>query len=85
VTEKPRHSRDVHVISGVPSSLPDLKSTKTIVTRILATPAARDTPDWARGVTAAQLSVKVRMRVRIPPGPFSHLCRRSIPGERTQR
>jgi hypothetical protein len=72
---------DVQVIFGVRSSLPDLKPTKTVVTLILAaTAAARETPDRARGATAAQLSVKARMRVRIPPGPFSVLWRRPIPG-----
>ncbi len=77
--------RDVHVIFRVLSSLPDLKPTKTIVTRILATiPAARETPDRARGATAAQLSVKARMRVRIPPGPFFHLWRRFIRGENAE-
>jgi hypothetical protein len=46
--------RDVHVIVGVRSSLPDLKSTKTVVTRILATIlAARETPDRARGATGS--------------------------------
>src|ERR1035438_4052382 len=52
-TGRPRHFR-------VLSSLRDLKPTKTIVTRILATiPTARETPDRARGATVAQLSVKV--------------------------
>ena len=55
----------MHVIFGVRSSLPDLKPTKTVVTRILATiPAARETPDRARGATAAQLSVKVEALCR---------------------
>ena len=36
------------------SSLPDLKPTKTVVTRILATiPAARETPDRARGANGS--------------------------------
>ena len=78
--------RDVHVNFGVLSGLTDLKPTKTIVTRVLATiPAAREAADRARGATAAQLSVKARMRVRIPPGPFSHSVEKIYTGERTQR
>ena len=45
---------DVHVIFRVLSSLPDLKPTNTIVTRILATiPVARETPDRARGANGS--------------------------------
>jgi hypothetical protein len=45
---------------------------------------ARDTLTRVRGATVAQLSVKARMRVRLPPGPFSHLWRRSIRGENAE-
>ncbi len=46
-------------------AFPILKPTKTVVTRILATiPAARETPDRARGATVAQLSVKVEALCR---------------------
>ncbi len=77
---------DVHVIFGVLSSLPDLKPTQTVVTRILATiPAARETLDGARGAKGSTALCQSADAGSNPAGSILPSVEKIYTGERTQR
>jgi hypothetical protein len=64
----------------------DLKPTKTIVTRILASiPAARETPDRARGATGSTALCQSADAGSNPAGSVLPSVEKIYTGERTQR